>query len=340
MSAESVNGAFTAKNYIGVQGVFARESGNTTDYMLKNGHGDVTNIIRNGEVTNWLDYDPYGNQTMGNTSNPFRYCGEYFDEESGLIYLRNRYYNPETQRFITEDPIQDGLNWYAYCYNNPITFVDPTGLIPSLEDAAEMADRSYNTYDMSSDGLESRKVGDGWVLIDVWEGSEGLVIHIYVRGDGELSSYAGAKEYAFVNKGSSTWGDWCNNFQQPFGWSTDMSESIENAVFFSNGDWGDYEITFIGHSKGGAEAAANAVATNRNAILFNPAAVALGEYGLNIDTYTADMTVFVVNGEPLNALNFLLGARVIDDYEVLPFYSWNPIKNHSMEAVKNGVKGR
>ena len=128
MSAESVNGTFTAKNYIGVQGVFARESGSTTEYMLKNGHGDVTNIIKNGTVTNWLDYDPYGNQTMGNTSNPFRYCGEYFDEESGLIYLRNRYYSPEIGRFITEDPIQDGLNWYAYCGNNPVNFWDPLGL--------------------------------------------------------------------------------------------------------------------------------------------------------------------------------------------------------------------
>ena len=219
-------------------------------------------------------------------------------------------------------------------------FVDPTGLIPSLEDAAEMASRSYNTYDMTRSGLESRKLGDGWRLIDEWKGSEGLVIHIYVRGDGEHSSYTGPKEYAFVNKGSSTWGDWVNNIQQPFGRSTDMSESIANVKYFSNGDWGDYEITFIGHSKGGAEAAANAVATNRNAILFNPAAAALKEYGLDANTYSADMTAYVVKGEPLNALNSLLGARVIDNYETLPFYSWNPLKNHSMEAVKSGVKGR
>ena len=113
-----------------------------------------------------------------------------------------------------------------------------------------------------------------------------------------------------------------------------------SAEYFADGDWGNYEITFIGHSKGGAEAAANAVATNRNAILFNPAATALNEYGLNANTYSADMTVYVVKGEPLNALNSLLGAKAIDNYETLPFYSWNPIKNHSMEAVKNGVKGR
>ena len=60
--------------------------------------------------------------------NPFRYCGEYYDEETGLIYLRNRYYDSSTGRFITEDPAKDGLNWYSYCGGNPVMFVDPWGL--------------------------------------------------------------------------------------------------------------------------------------------------------------------------------------------------------------------
>ena len=60
--------------------------------------------------------------------NPFRYCGEYYDEETGLIYLRNRYYDSSIGRFITEDPAKDGLNWYSYCGGNPVMFVDPWGL--------------------------------------------------------------------------------------------------------------------------------------------------------------------------------------------------------------------
>ena len=52
------------------------------------------------------------------------------------------------------------------------------------------------------------------------------------------------------------------------------------------------------------------------------------------------MNVYVVKGEPLNMVNWLLGAKALDGYETLPFYSRNPIKNHSMEAVKSGVKGR
>ena len=60
--------------------------------------------------------------------NPFRYTGEYTDSETGLVYLRNRMYDPETGRFISEDPIRDGLNWYAYCEGNPVNRWDPWGL--------------------------------------------------------------------------------------------------------------------------------------------------------------------------------------------------------------------
>ena len=58
-----------------------------------------------------------------------RYCGEYHDAETGFICLRARYYDPTIGRFINEDPIRDGLNWYAYCNNDPVNFVDSSGLI-------------------------------------------------------------------------------------------------------------------------------------------------------------------------------------------------------------------
>ena len=75
-----------------------------------------------------LKINPMGDRTIlylweqetEGVHNPFRYCGEYFDEETGNIYLRNRYYDPSIGRFITEDPIRDGLNWYIYAGNNPV----------------------------------------------------------------------------------------------------------------------------------------------------------------------------------------------------------------------------
>ena len=59
-----------------------------------------------GIVTKTYAYDAFGNEiSPGETdTNPFRYCGEYFDNETGSIYLRARYYEPETGRFMTEDP--------------------------------------------------------------------------------------------------------------------------------------------------------------------------------------------------------------------------------------------
>ena len=49
-------------------------------------------------------------------------------------YLRNRYYSPSIGRFITEDPVQDEMNWYVYAGNNPIRYIDPNGLhqIPQI----------------------------------------------------------------------------------------------------------------------------------------------------------------------------------------------------------------
>ena len=66
--------------------------------------------------------------------NPFRYRSYYYDTETKLYYLKTRYYDPVVGRFITIDDLSyidpehiNGLNLYAYCGNNPVMTVDPTG---------------------------------------------------------------------------------------------------------------------------------------------------------------------------------------------------------------------
>ncbi len=105
--------------------------------------GSTTAITdKNASVTDRFDYGQYGelvNHT-GNTSTPFLYNGRdgVMTDNNGLYYMRARYYNPDTKRFINQDiltgSISDGrtLNRYAYVNVNPISLTDPFGLSPNI----------------------------------------------------------------------------------------------------------------------------------------------------------------------------------------------------------------
>ncbi len=84
-------------------------------------------------------YDAFGQvqKKMGSVDNDFLFAGEQMDD-TGLIYLRARYYDPGVGRFITRDPFvgfasfPPSLNRYTYAYNNPVEFVDPSGKVVPL----------------------------------------------------------------------------------------------------------------------------------------------------------------------------------------------------------------
>ncbi|MCU1727097.1 HNH/endonuclease VII fold putative polymorphic toxin [Pseudomonas sp. 7P_10.2_Bac1] len=85
-----------------------------------------------GQIVWSAHYRAYGNVLKFDKSeitNPLRFQGQYYDEESGLHYNRHRYYNPNTGRYLTPDPIKlaGGLNSYQYV-PNPTGWVDPLGL--------------------------------------------------------------------------------------------------------------------------------------------------------------------------------------------------------------------
>jgi len=114
----------------------AMQRGGTTDYYEQDGLGSVTSLTAtNGSIVQNYTYDSFGNTTAstGSLRNYFQYTGREFDTETNLYYYRARYYDPTTGRFFREDPLKgvsDGVDFYSYVHNSPISLIDPLGLSP------------------------------------------------------------------------------------------------------------------------------------------------------------------------------------------------------------------
>jgi RHS repeat-associated protein len=111
-----------------------------------------------GALQTQYTYEPFGNTSIAGaaSANPLQYTGRENDG-TGLYYYRARYYSPKLQRFISEDPIEFGggdVNLYAYVFNSPTNYTDPTGeIVPLLLLCARGAATS-----IAIDGLAGRKV--------------------------------------------------------------------------------------------------------------------------------------------------------------------------------------
>ena len=115
----------------------------------KNIQQDIIHIIKasdNSVVATYI-YDAWGNHVATDSSNnvitnqnhiaylnPFRFRSYYFDDETGMYYLKTRYYDPGVGRFISLDNLSylkpnkpNGLNLFIYCSNNPVKYIDETG---------------------------------------------------------------------------------------------------------------------------------------------------------------------------------------------------------------------
>lgn len=280
--------------------------GNDIEYYHHDGHGNVTAVTdENGAVLKSYEYDAFGVELNEDASdgNPFRYCGAYYDKETGLYYLINRYYDPTLGRFTQKDPAKDGSNWYIYCYNDPINLLDALGLKPTAEAAAAMA---AHIYEASMDMAENKKVVAGWQLIDIKYGDSSMKMGIYIPKGDDISN---PSEYVLAFKGSTLKADketvdiWVNNLlamQGPY--SRDVRDSMLLSAGFCYGHKG-YEITMVGHSKGGGQAIAAAKFNNTNAITFNAANYDFEKYNLTASPDDADkIQNYYIEGEILSWL--------------------------------------
>jgi len=91
-----------------------------------------------GATTAWADYDAWGvplspkdhDMNMAGVDNAVSFTSYTYDKVLDLYFAQARFYDANSRRFISVDPIKDGVNWYAYCGNSPTVFVDPLGLNP------------------------------------------------------------------------------------------------------------------------------------------------------------------------------------------------------------------
>ena len=109
---------------------------NKTYYYHADALGSIIRMTdQNGNTVQTIRYDSYGNiKAISNPLliQPYAWTGREYDIESGFYYLRNRYYDPKTGRFITKDPIGfagGDVNVYGYVGNGPVNWVDPWGLV-------------------------------------------------------------------------------------------------------------------------------------------------------------------------------------------------------------------
>jgi RHS repeat-associated protein len=133
----------------------------TTSYYEQDGVDSVTSLSNGaGSLAQTYTFDSFGKQTAssGSLTNPFQFTAREFDAETNLYYFRERYYDPQPGRFLSEDPawFDAGINFYRYVRNNPIRFTDPSGLYTTEPDVPTPLPPALDKFMKCMDGCTGR----------------------------------------------------------------------------------------------------------------------------------------------------------------------------------------
>jgi len=167
-----------------------KELGEEATYYYHPDHLGSVSVVSNhrGEPYERVEYLPFGEIWIEETDPatgyiPFRFTSKELDEETGLYYYGARYYEPATSRWISPDPagfglinpmdsdgelranysVIEALNWYAYVSNNPVKYVDPTGM---REDEDYFADTETSENQYKEGTTSFRYTNLGYLLME------------------------------------------------------------------------------------------------------------------------------------------------------------------------------
>jgi RHS repeat-associated protein len=164
----------------GVDRLHSFERAGTTYYYLTDHLGTVIGVADGqGNLKNVYRYDPWGwrESAAEGVANAYGFAGREYDAATGFYYLRARYYDTWTGRFLSEDPlgVAGGINQYAYAGGNPIAVRDPTGLDREKDEPCEDDPYSEECEQQRSEEVRAAEITYrsliitmGWEFANAW----------------------------------------------------------------------------------------------------------------------------------------------------------------------------
>ncbi|WP_221770813.1 RHS repeat domain-containing protein [Listeria seeligeri] len=168
-------------------------------FYLDDQLGSPIRLIENGNVQATYGYDTFGSPVSQTSSTPprFGFTGHQTEEVGNLYFAEKRYLDAEEGRFISEDTVKGSIyvpktmHAYAYCFNQPVDFIDTDGAFPSVKDfqdgLSNVKDSVVNAWDSGvdtvKDFVDNNVVGTDQILKDTKVGNTTHRITQHIGGD-------------------------------------------------------------------------------------------------------------------------------------------------------------
>ncbi|MFO1451087.1 MAG: RHS repeat-associated core domain-containing protein [Opitutaceae bacterium] len=173
----------TTTEYVYGVGLLYEETGTQTRYYHYDYRGSTVALSDgSGAVKGTALYGPWGEDagTTGEVPEWFRFHGQWGaqTDSNGLVLMGARYYHPGMRRFVSPDPIglAGGMNSYAFVENNPISFVDPSGLWVGVDDAIFSAGGALVGVLGQAAGDAITSIANGKLQVSGWEDYAGSAV--------------------------------------------------------------------------------------------------------------------------------------------------------------------